>query len=72
MLGSVFVSFIFNGNSGGFVYEHASFMTVVMAHIGFFALESPDPLLQFKVDDGYVPLPSSEIRPRITPGDVKA
>jgi hypothetical protein len=57
VLGSVFTSALLSGGTDGYVYEHASFLTAVLAHIGFFLLESLNPWLPFRLDDQYVPIP---------------
>lgn len=75
ILGCVFVSYIFNDDSGGYVFEHSAFMTMVLAHFFFFILESPNPTLPFHADDGYEeilsqpPIPATSTR--IGPGDVR-
>jgi hypothetical protein len=64
-LGMVFVVGLFDGNPDAWVFEHSSFLTIALAHMAFFVLESPDPWLAADepADPQYTPI-------RIQPGDV--
>ena len=51
ILGAIFVRSLFAGDSGGWIYEHSAFMTIVLAHVFFFCIESPNPWLPFEHSD---------------------
>lgn len=76
VLGIIFIAGIFNGNSDAWVYEHSGFMTIVLAHIAFFCLESPNPWLPFSIEDpGFelikqADIPSGLFREKISSSDL--
>lgn len=76
-LGIVFIVGLFDGNPNAWVSEHSSFMTIVLAHIAFFSLESPNPWLPFSIEDPGFELikpddnDSSLFREKISRSDLK-
>lgn len=71
-LGIVFVVGLFDGIPNAWVYEHSAFMAIVLAHIAFFSLESPNPWLPFSDEAAqYAPIPSSAADVKITEEDLR-
>ena len=74
VLGILFIVGLFNSESNAWMFEHSAFMTIVLAHIAFFSLESPDPWLPFSIEDPqYQRIQETEtsgLNPRIAPSDL--
>jgi hypothetical protein len=52
VFGAIFLNALMNGSTDAWIYEHTSFMTLVLAHIFFFCLETPNPWTPIVLTNG--------------------
>lgn len=62
-LGSVFMAALISDGSNAWVFEHTSFMTLVLAHTFFFTIETPNPMKPLDINTSqnkYIPVHAEE------------
>jgi 4-amino-4-deoxy-L-arabinose transferase-like glycosyltransferase len=67
IFGAIFVKALVDGSSDAWLFEHAAFMVEVMAHILFFAIETPNPWKPLDITDNIAdPIEISPLLPATT------